>query len=220
MPQANSHSITPDRRKRIEDRIEQLISVLDAQDAPAEDLEDGGDDEPDESTEPSLGWTEDINQDRAIKACTNDDAGVIFGPDREGDDCDAEPSLGSLGCTYDADYFDQRGWAGGASNDAEGDEHDGREPDVDDEPELGWPAMINQDRAIKSCASYDSGFDGGEPSLGSCENVNQTSWGRGPSRDLEEQCEDEGFDSDSEPDIEADREPPMPPFELAQDGTP
>src|SRR4051794_14873365 len=44
----------------------------------------------------------------------------------------------------DADYFNQKDWAGGAMNDAEGDEHDGREPDVDEEPDLGWPEMTNQ----------------------------------------------------------------------------
>jgi hypothetical protein len=58
---------------------------------------------------------------------------------------------------------------------------------IDEEPELGWPAMTYQDRTLKSCGQYvtDSGnlhgygyvHDGGEPSLGSCENINQTSWG-------------------------------------------
>ena len=40
----------------------------------------------------------------------------------------------------------------GATDDAEGDEHDGREPDSDNEYELGWPEMVNQDRATKASA--------------------------------------------------------------------
>ena len=73
--------------------------------------------------------------------------------------------------------------------------------------------MTYQDRTLKSCGQYvtDSGnlhgygyvHDGGEPSLGSCENINQTSWGRGPSLDYEEEhdgrepeCEDEGAQVD------------------------
>ena len=42
--------------------------------------------------------------------------------------------------------------------------------------------------------------------------MNQAKWSRGNRRDLEDQCEDEGHDSDSEPDIEADRESPCAPF--------
>src|SRR5690349_12425519 len=98
---AHPRALTAARRERIENRIEKLIAVLDAQDSPTEDLEPGGDDEPDNDGEASLGWPEEKNQDRAIKACTKDDGSVIFGPDREGDDCDLEPSLGSFGGTYD-----------------------------------------------------------------------------------------------------------------------
>jgi hypothetical protein len=104
---AHPRALTPQARKRIEGRIETLIAVLDAQDAPAEDLEDGGDHEPDPDGEPALGWPEDKDQDRAIKNCTNDDAGMIFGPDREGDDADSELSLGSRGSTFDADCEDE-----------------------------------------------------------------------------------------------------------------
>jgi hypothetical protein len=64
-----------------------------------------------------------------------------------------------------------------------------------------------------SCHS-ESEHDGREPSLGSSNfEVDQTHWAAGcDSRDREAQCEDEGFDSDSEPDTEADREPPCEPF--------
>jgi len=218
MPQANSQPNTPARqralspakRKRIESRIEELIAVLDAQDAPTEDMEEGGDDEPDNDREGSLGWTEDYNQDRAIKACLND-AGVICGPDREADESDSEPSLGSCGGTYDAEYFDQRGWAGGSTNDAEGDEHDGREPDEDGEYEMGWPDLIDQERAARSMrGTVNLGGDQwwpayceGEPSLGSSEQIDQRGWSRGGTRDLEHEhdgrepeCEDEGAQVD------------------------
>ncbi len=49
-------------------------------------------------------------------------------------DVDGEPSLGSV-----SNYLDQRSWSIGGTDDAEGDEHDGREPD-DSEPSLGWTA--------------------------------------------------------------------------------
>ena len=55
--------------------------------------------------------------------------------DREADDAgvsaDEEPSLGSLGGTARSGGS-QRGWAGGATSDLE-EEHDGREPQCDDE---------------------------------------------------------------------------------------
>ena len=48
---------------------------------------------------------------------------------------DDEPSLGGLGGTALGGYFNQAGWAQGASDDRE-DEHDGCEPGGDDEPTL------------------------------------------------------------------------------------
>lgn len=56
--------------------------------------------------------------------------------DRELDD-DAEPSLGSL------DAVNQRAWAMGGTLDSEW-EHDGREPDVEGEPNRWWPADADQ----------------------------------------------------------------------------
>lgn len=80
--QADSFPITStpvdlpaDERQRIEaaiqqhlDETERLVARLDASD-PDPDLEDGGDDEPDAGGEPSLGWTGETNQVRALKAC-------------------------------------------------------------------------------------------------------------------------------------------------------
>jgi hypothetical protein len=154
MPQANAQPIipasaralSPKNRKLIEDRIEGLIAVLDAQDAPNEELEDGGDDEPDNEGEGSLGWPEDANQDRAIKACTNDDAGLIWGPDREADNADDEPSLGWT------ESGERGGW-----NDMEAD-----------------------------YVAFRNGIG-------------------------------QGMTADMEPDIEADHEPRLPPFELNQE---
>lgn len=105
-------------------------------------------------------------------------------------EADAEPSLGApearVQCselfgrsgffqTYmPGQHLDQRDWARGGLDDRE-DEHDGREPDVDDEPSLG-------------AREGHGGTEG---------------WGEKPYEyliDGEAQCEDEGFDADSEPD--------------------
>lgn len=76
--------------------------------------------------------------------------------ERETDSADDEPALGSIedhpnpyldGTDYPGCGRDQSYWAGGSTDDCEGDEHDGREPDddeggeaekEDDEPSLGW----------------------------------------------------------------------------------
>ena len=80
-------------RREIASEIQRSIAILDG-DA---DLEDGGDDEPDNDNEPSLGATLDRNQVNAWKA-------PVFVSEidleQDGDgrpDADAEPSLGSLG---------------------------------------------------------------------------------------------------------------------------
>lgn len=100
---------------------------------------------------------------------------------------DVEPSLGSIEdhpnpyCDgYDLHGGrDQSDWATGNLDDREGDEHDGREPDDDEggesekednEPSLGWTAT--------------------EAAFGSYVEINGC-------EDLEEQCEDEGDQSDS-----------------------
>jgi hypothetical protein len=101
-------------RQKVEEAIEAMIAWLDHMDGDA-DHEDVGDDEP------SLGGGE-------------------LGDDRELDDCDDEPSLAHTndfnqvqaqrllkGCVgRDGTWFH-------ANNDSEA-QHDGREPDVDDEP--------------------------------------------------------------------------------------
>jgi hypothetical protein len=75
-----------------------------------------------EGNEPDLGWPEMVDQSRSLKHCRDD--GCSYG---------GEPSLGSIEC------IDQRRWAAGGTSinrlDCE-DEHDGREPQGDEEPDL------------------------------------------------------------------------------------
>lgn len=133
-------------RRRIERAIERMIQALDAFDAPTEDLEDVGDDEPDDDGEPSLGWTE----MEARFGCKPMHAGTVDledehdGREPQGD---REPSLGSV-AVHESSW--QTGWAQGLPGDLE-DEHDGREPDVDDEPSLGsFDRLVNQERSWRT----------------------------------------------------------------------
>ena len=103
-------------RREAAAEVERLIAFLDALGGDP-DLEDGGDDE-EEPDEPSLGWTTTFNQ-----TSRNRLGGT---GDEEQDDADREPSLGSRSA------INQLLWADGSTKDFE-DEHDGREPDVDDE---------------------------------------------------------------------------------------
>ncbi|MBZ0217512.1 MAG: hypothetical protein K8F25_13220 [Fimbriimonadaceae bacterium] len=189
---------------------ETLIGLLDAC-APDPDLEDSadyeltGDDEPnlgapnqqagswngidaslggDDDEELELGWTEQ-------EARWNRYSGA-------GDDV-YEPSLGSTLS------MDQAHWSKGGTDDCE-EEHDGREPDCDDEDgnddewELGWTDL--QARTGKYIYGLGWYVADGEPSLASMNRLNQTYWWQGRNDDdREEQCEDEGaIDTDKEPD--------------------
>jgi len=126
-------------------------------------------------------------------------------------DPDLEPSLaGTSGDDREYDPADPPAHEGIDDNELDGSgSPSGGE---DEEPELGWPATFNQDRALKSCKTYvtDRGnlhgyayVCDGEPSLGSIEAVDQTGWARGNSLDYEHehdgrepQCEDEGAQVD------------------------
>jgi hypothetical protein len=136
--------ITAAARRRIEDAVERLIEVLDAVEAPLEDLEDDSEDEDregpaDEDDEPSLGSTEAVNQARAWH--------VSF---LQANHPDGEPSLGQIEpeLSVIASYNYEGRWVysppgvnqttplvGGAEELEE--EHDGCEPPEDDEPSLG-----------------------------------------------------------------------------------
>jgi hypothetical protein len=121
------------QRRRIEAAVQAMIDALDAIDAPAEDLEEVDHGGPgDEDDEPALGWTD----------AESAGAGFNYGAAISGQE--DEPSLGSL-AVYE--LVSQASWAHGRNNDAE-DEHDGREPDVDDEPSLGsFDRMTDQTKS-------------------------------------------------------------------------
>jgi hypothetical protein len=99
------------------DAIEDPDEDSQADDDPIDDDELEGPEHPDD--EPSLGATEAINQEAAWRVTT----AQSWVPD-------GEPSLGSLECV------DQTRWASGRNDERE-EEHNGCEPDVDDEPSLG-----------------------------------------------------------------------------------
>jgi hypothetical protein len=158
-------------RARIEAAVERMIAALDAIDAPGEDLEHEGNDEPSEDDEPSLGWTE--QEARWNKHPSTDlfsldgeiglgapglwspgsqefsEAGFGCRDDREMQE-DNEPSLGSITA------MDQSNWAIGGTDERE-DEHDGSEPDEDGEPTLGWTVDGNCGPAVWGCPEGEAG---------------------------------------------------------------
>jgi hypothetical protein len=101
-------------RKKIEAALERLIAALDALD-PDPDLEEGGDDEPDQDAEASLSATNAVNQEQAWSS------GWFQGSDLEFDgetapSADSEPSLGS------PEHCPQVHWAQGGRDDREDDD--------------------------------------------------------------------------------------------------
>src|SRR3954468_3539868 len=64
-------------------------------------------------------------------------------------DADLEPSLaGTTGDDREYDPADPPPHEGIDDNELDG------PASIDDEPELGWPAMMNQDRALRSCRPH------------------------------------------------------------------
>jgi hypothetical protein len=120
------------------------------------------------------------------------------------DTADAEPSGDedepSLGAANLGELRSQENWAGPRQNayavDCE-DEHDGSEPDVDDEPSLCGVTVEarGNDRDLED-------DDEGEPSLGSSEGSvhNQTRWASGNRTDREEDGDEHEHSADAEPD--------------------
>jgi hypothetical protein len=111
--------------------------------------------------------------------------------------------------------MNQAHWSKGGTDDCE-DEHDGREPDCDDEDggddewELGWTDLqARTGRYVLGPGWYYA--SDGEPSLGSTTSLNQLHWSKGKNDDLEDEhdgredcCEDEGAQCDDEGEIEHD----------------
>jgi hypothetical protein len=192
-------------RQIVEAEIEMLIDLLDRLD-PDPALEDGADDEPTGDEEPNLGApNHQAGSWNGIDASSggNDDEELELGwtemEARSGRYGAAgadvyEPSLGSTGSIH------QGQWCEGGADDTE-DEHDGRQPDVEDEPELGWTDLqARTGRYVLGPGWYVSD---GEPTLGSTSSLNQLHWSNGKNDDLEEQCDDEGAsDADLEPDLD------------------
>jgi len=117
------------------------------------------------------------------------------------DSLDGEPDLEpSAGSTAPGLYSD--GWSGSPLAvrrygrkllDIDDAEHDGREPPEDDEHTLGWSEAEGQ------LGCFAAPMDDLERSLGSTHHIDQRrAWTGKDTRDLEEQCEDEGHDSDTE----------------------
>ena len=207
----DSTPVTEIPRQIVEAEIEMLIDLLDQLDADP-DVEDGADIENDTTDdEPLLGapnqqagsW----NGIDASYGCDDDEELELGWTEMEarfnrhfaaGSDV-YEPSLGST------NSVNQANWSKGNLDDAEGDEHDGREPDCDDEDggddewELGWTDL--QARTGKYSYGLDWCVADGEPSLASMNRMNQVYWWQGRNDDREEQCDDEGaIDCDREPD--------------------
>ncbi len=167
--------LTPKRLRRLARAAQTLIDLLDDL-AGDPDLEDGADDEETADDEPSLGAPERHVPRKGQEAWADGRASDRWDVDLEIDGDEREPSLGSverhpnpypcLGDRFDS----QAHWASGANDDRE-DEHDGREPDVDDEPGadeeecLGATTCMNQDHAWQN--HYTGWFAlNGEPDLG------------------------------------------------------
>ena len=152
-------------RKKAAAEVERLLTFLDACDPyAATELEDGNDDEP------SLGFLD--------GSPGSGRSGVSPGYDLEGDDCDLEPSLGSSGHgEAGAISYAVRAISDGCQMvyDCEGDEHDGREPDVDDEPSLCGVTVetSGDDRDLEGPLCDD------EPSLGWTDQ-DKGLWDKGP----------------------------------------
>jgi hypothetical protein len=116
-------------RKEARDEVDRLIRFLDkTDDYVSRELEvSEGDDEPDGGEEPSLGSADRmVDQTKAWVGGSTDPRTV----DREKDDCDDEPSLGSVAV---GGHRSQEEWTEGNTDDRK-DEHEGAEPDEDGEP--------------------------------------------------------------------------------------
>jgi hypothetical protein len=111
---------------------------------------------------------------------TDVDLGIDDEPhDQTGEDdedgTDSEPSLGWPTSGRDG------GCTGAFTLDAEGDEHDGTEPDVDDEPSL---CGVGADEICGDGRDLEDDIER-EPSLGSSERLDQSQWSQGSKSDLE-----------------------------------
>ena len=151
-----------------------------------------------EDEEYSLGWS--FNVDQTSIPPSHEDAEPEFGwteteakYNRYSDWAAAEPSLG---WTESEARFGR--YTSDSCSDLE-DEHDGREPSEDAEPAMGWQNVGDQ-----SCLHGQVTDGENEPSLGWADmEARYGRYGDDSTRDLEEQCDDEGAEHDGrEPDVD------------------
>ena len=118
------------QRKLVETAIERLVDLLDAIELDA-DLEDNADAEPDADGEPTMGW-----QNEGPQSC-------LYGQTSDGDN---EPWLGwtELEARY-GKYSELACSDLEEQCEDEGAEHDGREPDADDEVQ-SWTNPMAENR--------------------------------------------------------------------------
>jgi hypothetical protein len=179
-------------REALEAAISAAIDLLDSAEMLDIDLEDGADLEgEDVDLEPNLGAPESLGKGGRAGDQTSWASGSAI-DDCEADNSDIEPSLGSVGSCY-GQSIPQTMWATGLDNDAEGDEHDGAEPDPDGEPSHGSTSSIDQDRAWRASSDFSGSGEGeGEPSLG---------WPNMPPGRGHPEAAMRGYDDDREQDI-------------------
>ena len=85
-----------------------------------------------------------------------------FGGSGTGNGCDEDDEAGgddepSLGSSAPGENSSQAAWSIGSTDDTE-DEHDGSEPDVDDEPSLGATEAVNQRHAWTTPQGWAGGY--------------------------------------------------------------
>lgn len=158
--------------------------------------------------EPALGWPDRMNQVPHRRSTTDyEDEPALGAPERH-------PNVPSGGfIDFSSREPSQEDWAQGAHDDRE-DEHDGREPDVEDEP---WLGSLDGARHLVVTAREP---DGRATASELTDPLDQTRWATaGGLSDLEEQCEDEGGQCDDEGNDGGDREPDDWGWEAPDNGT-
>lgn len=134
----------------VEQLVEDLVELLNM-DLLDPDLEVGGDDEEAGDAEPSLGSFDQMpNQSKSWRQTE----GSGWTTDAEQDNADAEPSLAAL-----HHQINQENWSGGGTDEGEGDEHDGSEPDAEGEPDLGsFDRMTDQRKSWRQHNGPSTGW--------------------------------------------------------------
>lgn len=137
-------------QRALEELIDQMIQALDLM-SPDPDIEEDTPREPIGDEEPSLGSTQMVNQERWPEGGAVDEWNI----DREADNADKEPCLGSLAAQ---EWQSQEQWARGGSDDRETDpaesgiaDQGGLAEQTGGEPSMGsFDNMIDQTKAWRT----------------------------------------------------------------------